>query len=159
METKVRLGRQYIPKDILQRYQQWWSELHHIKEILVSRWFSVDISKKSDIEPHIYSDASNSAYGVVAYFKSIINNKSVFVLSKSRLSPVKEKTLTTPLELQAAGTAVKLKDKIAEIFDIQFVSIKFWTDSQIVLKYIQNTDRNFEIFVMNCLNKLDWIQM
>ena len=114
-----------------------------------------NVGKKSDIELHIYSDASSSAYGAVAYFKSITSNKSVFVLSKSRLSPVKEKSLTTPrLELQAAVTVVRLKDKIVEIFDIQFASIKFWVDSQIVLKYIQNTNRNFSIFVMNRLNEI-----
>ena len=49
-----------IPKDILS--EQWLSELHHIKEISISRWFNVDVDKKSDIELHIYSDASNSAY-------------------------------------------------------------------------------------------------
>ena len=89
--------------------------------MLISRWFSVDVGKKSDIELLIYSNASNSAYGAVAYFKSITSNKSVFVLSKSTLSLIKEKTLTTPrLELQAAVTAVRLKDKIVEVFGIHF---------------------------------------
>ena len=74
-----------IPKDILQSYQQWLSELHHIKEISISCWFNIYVGKKSDIELHIYSHASNSAHGAVAYFKSITSNKSVFVLSKSRL--------------------------------------------------------------------------
>ena len=91
----------------------------------------------------------------MAYFKSITSKKSVFVLSKSGFLPIKEKTLTAPLlELQAAVTAVRLKDKIVEIFNIQFVSIKFWVDSQIVLKYIQNTNRNFPTFVMNRLNEI-----
>ena len=92
---------------------------------------------------------------MMQYFKLITSNKSIFVFSKSRLSPIKEKTLTTPrLELQAAVTAVRSKDKIAEIFDIQFVSIKFWVDPQIVLKYIQNTNCNFPTFVMNRLNEI-----
>ena len=139
----------------MQRYQQCLSKLHHIKEFSISRWFSVDVGKKSDIELHIYLDASNSAYAAVTYFKSIASNKSVFVLSKSRLSPIKEKTLTTPrLELQATVTAVRLKDKIVEIFDIQFVSTKIWVDSRIVLKYIKNTNWNFPIFVINSLNEI-----
>ena len=89
---------------------------------------------------------------------------SVFVLSKSRLSYIKEKTLTTQrLELQTTVTASRLKDKIVEIFDVQFVSIKFWVDSHIALKYIQNTNHSFPIFVMNHLykstlnsNVVDW---
>ena len=53
----------HIPKDILQLYQQYLNELHYIS---ISRWFSLDVGKKSDVELHIYSDASNSAYGAVA---------------------------------------------------------------------------------------------
>ena len=49
---------------------------------------------------------------------------------------------------------MRLKDKIVEIFDIQLFSIKFWVDSQIILKYIQNTNRNFPIFGMNRLNEI-----
>ena len=60
----------------------------YIKEILFSRWFTVDVDKKSDIEHHVYSDASNSAYGAVGYFKSITSNKSASLFSKSRLSPI-----------------------------------------------------------------------
>ena len=118
MKIKNRLD-DSVPKDILQRYQQWLSEIHHIKEISISRWFSIDVGKKSDIELNIYSDPSNSAYVVVAYFKSITSNKSVFVLSKSRLSPIKEKALTTPsLELHATVIAVKLESRLLKILDI-----------------------------------------
>ena len=49
---------------------------------------------------------------------------------------------------------MRLKDKIVKIFDIQFVSIKFWVDSQIELKYIQNTNRNLLTFVINRLNEI-----
>ena len=43
--------------------QQCLNELHYIS---ISRWFSLDVGKKSDVELHIYSDASNSADGAVA---------------------------------------------------------------------------------------------
>ena len=49
---------------------------------------------------------------------------------------------------------MRLKDTIVEIFDIQFVSMKVWVDSQIVLKYIQNTNHNFAIFLINCMNEI-----
>ena len=38
-----------IPKDLLQHYQQWLSDLHHIKEISISRWFIVEVGKKNQI--------------------------------------------------------------------------------------------------------------
>ena len=52
METKVDWD-DNIPKGILQRYQQWLSELHHIKEISISRWFSAD-ADKNQIKSFIY---------------------------------------------------------------------------------------------------------
>ena len=52
-----------VSEDILPCYQQWLSQFHHIKEISVICWLSVDVGKKSDIELHIYSDAFNTAYG------------------------------------------------------------------------------------------------
>lgn len=61
------------------------------------------------------------------------------------------KHLTTPgLELQAGVTTGRLENTNLE----NFVSkIKSWVDSQIVLKYIQNTSCNFPVFIMNS-NKL-----
>ena len=66
--------------------------------------------------------------------KSLPNNKRSLVASI--FDPL---GIVTPAVL--AVTAVKLKDKIVEIFDIQFVSINFWVDS-------------FAISVMNCLNEI-----
>ena len=95
------------------------SYLHHIKETSISLWSSTGVRKKSDIELHIYADAFNAAYSAVAYFKSITSNKSVFVLSTSRSSPIKEKWLTTQLiELKATVIALKLNEKIFGIFEI-----------------------------------------
>ena len=42
-----------ICKDILQRFQQSLSELHHMKEISIRCCFSTDIGKESDREFHI----------------------------------------------------------------------------------------------------------
>ena len=69
--------------------------------------------------------------------KSLPNNKrGILSLVASIFDPL---GIVTPAVL--AVTAVKLKDKIVEIFDIQFVSINFWVDS-------------FAISVMNCLNEI-----
>ena len=56
------------------------------------------------------------AYGATAYFKSVNNNnnninaKTMFILAKSRLAPLKERLLTIPeLKLQAAVIAERIK--------------------------------------------------
>ena len=69
-----------------------------------------------------------------------------FVISKTRLAPIK--TLTIPrLELQAAVVAARLKTKILEEIDFEVHETHFWSDSKIVLHYLSNTQRRFNVYV------------
>ena len=66
-------------------------------------WFS---KKNVDVELDVFCDASSVAYGAVTYLKciSIDKNKIVcsFVMPKSQLALIKERTLRIPrFELQA----------------------------------------------------------
>ena len=76
-------------------------------------------------------------------------------MSKSRLAPIKENTPTIPfLELHAAVLAVPMKNTICEQLDFPIDKFQFWSDSQIVIKYICNNDKRFPIFVMNRLSEI-----
>ncbi len=69
-----------------------------------------------------------------------------FIAAKSRVAPLKQ--LTFPrLELQAAVLASCLAKSIQEESRLQFQGTKFFTDSAIVLAWIQNLSRNFKAFV------------
>lgn len=69
-----------------------------------------------------------------------------FVLSKTRLAPIK--ALTIPrLELQAAVVATSLRSKIVEEIDTEIDQTHFWSDSRIVLHYLSNTQRRFSTYV------------
>ena len=48
----------------------------------------------------------------------------------------------------------RLKDIIIEIYGIKFSKLNVRVDSQIVLKYIQNTNRHFLVFIMSRLNEV-----
>ena len=71
---------------------------------------------------HFFADSSNEAYNFVVYLRSTLNSdaKVSFVLGKSRLAPIKEKSLTIPkLELQAALTVVRIKKKFVKEANVQ----------------------------------------
>ena len=69
-----------------------------------------------------------------------------FVISKTRLAPIK--TLTIPrLELQAVVVAARLKTKILEEIDFKVDKTHFYTDSKIVLHYLSNTQRRFNVYI------------
>ena len=78
-----------------------------------------------------------------------------FVLSRSRLTPMKYRTLTIPkLELQAAVLATRLKVSVLEQRKFRVNKTYFWTGSQIMLKYIKNESKRFPIFVTNRLHEI-----
>ena len=95
----------------------------------------------------------------MAYLRCLEENANQysvsFTLSKSRLAPMKDRTLTMPkLELQAAVLATRLKVSVLEQLKFRVNKTYFWTDSQITLKYIKNKSKRFPIFVMNRLHEI-----
>ena len=86
-----------------------------------------------------------------------INNrpKCSFVMSKSKLAPVNKKSKSIPhLELQTALIASRLKQKITKEFKMPIKETFMWTDSKIVLHYLQNEDRKLGIHVSHRVNEI-----
>ena len=133
--------------------------MQFVSDINIPRWFGLEKQLGDRIELNIFCDASSEAYGAVAYvnYFSECPKKHIsgFLLSKFRLAPIKEKSLTIPrLELQAAVLAIRLKNTISKQLDFSIDETRFWSDSQVVLKYIANKDTRFPVFVMNRLNEI-----
>ena len=76
-------------------------------------------------------------------------------MGKSRLSPLKEKSLTIlRLELQAAVVATRMKTHIIEDSKIQPNNIYLCSDSKVMLNYIENIDTNFGSYISHRINKI-----
>ena len=123
-------------------------------KILLNEWLAFHKESNNDVELHVFCDASTIAYGAVAYLKciSIDKNKPVwsFVMSNFRLASMNLATLTVPrLELQAAVLDVRLKSAILDQLEFPVSTVRLWSDSQIIIKYIRNTSKKFPVFVMN----------
>ena len=137
-----------LPDDILQRWQSWKDGLKTSQIIAVPRWYGFHYDECQNVQLHVFCDASEIAYGAVAYFPTVIHGhvNVSFVISKTRLAPIK--TLTIPrLELQAAVVATRLKSKILEEIDFEVDETHLWSDSKIVLHYISNAHRRFSVYV------------
>ena len=82
----------------------------------------------------IFCDASKSCYGFAVY--SLCNGKSHLLLSKSKVAPLKGKTLPI-LELMAVYLALKCLPLILDSFkNIRFDKVICAVDSQIVLQWV-----------------------
>lgn len=139
-----------IPSDLLIRWNRWKLSLSALPNISINRWYG--FNQTADPELHIFADASEKAYGAVAYVK--VELTISFVLAKSRLTPIKGAFTIPKLELKAAVIASRLKDAIVPNLTVSEDRIFFWSDSKATLKYIKNEKRRFPAFVMQRVNEI-----
>ena len=89
------------------------------------------------------------------YFILNKHSKLCFVILKSELVPANKKSKSIPqLELQAALIVSLLKQKFTKQFEIPIKETFMWTDSKIVLSYLQNEDRNVGVYIRHRKNKI-----
>ncbi|XP_036150329.1 uncharacterized protein LOC118648147 [Monomorium pharaonis] len=89
---------------------------------------------------HAFCDASMKAYGACIYLQSSDGNggsSSLLLCSKSRVAPVKSKTITLPrLELCGAVVLVRLLQGVKRAIKIKLDEVHAWSDSTIALAWI-----------------------
>ena len=104
----------------------------------------------SVVEMHVFSDASEDAFGSVAYVRTICENNInvTFLLGKTKVAPLKQVSVPR-LELAAATLAAKMANTIKQELSFEFNEIYFWTDSTVVLRYIKCETSRFQTFVAN----------
>lgn len=97
-----------LPKDLLQAWNEWEQELSQLQTISLAHCYtssSID-SSTCQCDIHIFCDASERAYGSVAYLRSEDASGTVevaFRTARSRVAPRKQQTIPR-LELSAALT-------------------------------------------------------
>ncbi|KAF7206706.1 transcript variant X1, partial [Nothobranchius furzeri] len=75
------------------------------------------------------------------------------VFAKSRVAPMKV-TMVPRLELSASVVAVQISDMLKAELELEDAQESFWTDSQVVLGYINNDARRFHVFIANCIQRI-----
>ena len=141
-----------IPQEDLTRWQTWLNELPKLEHFRVERCFKPHgFGEVESCQLHLFSDASEVAYGAAAYLRMVNGNGDVhcsFVMGKSRLSPLKPVTIPR-MELSAAVLSTRLDRMIREELEYRIDDSVFWTDSTCVLRYVENDEKRYETFVAN----------
>ena len=89
----------------------------------------------SNTQLHVFADASEKAFGAVAYIRARLTNGRIIVqllCAKTRVAPLKQQTLPR-LELCAAVLAAQLAQRIKGDLQVKNQPVFLWTDSEIVL--------------------------
>ncbi|XP_075933003.1 uncharacterized protein LOC142932811 [Anarhichas minor] len=146
-----------LPEAKAEDWRRWHESLSALKEVHIPRTYaSFSISKAQNTELCVFSDASVKAISAVAYLK-VTNehghSEVGFVFGKSKLAPQPELTIPR-LELCAAVLAVEIAELVIKEIDLKVNAIKFYTDSKVVLGYINNERRRFYIYVSNRVQRI-----
>lgn len=144
-----------LPLSIKNKWKTFSNNLYHLASLNIPRCIFTS-SSTIEIQIHGFSDASMSAYGACVYVRAIYADNSVscnLVCSKSRIAPLK--TVSLPrLELCGALLLSRLIHKIVAIIDIKINNVYLWTDSSIVLSWLNSSPNRWTTFVANRVSEI-----
>ncbi|XP_070567346.1 uncharacterized protein [Ptychodera flava] len=145
-----------LPGNLRPLWGKWKADFENLKEIQIPRsYIPPDFGPVLTTELHHFSDASTSGYGQCSYLRLVGQNQvhCSFIAGKARVAPIKIVTIPR-LELTAAVVSANMSSKLKEELNINIDEEYFWTDSQVVLRYIANEARRFHVFVANRIQRI-----
>ena len=142
---------QPVNEDISKQWSKWIDSAQHAPEIKLSRCYNLSSQPIAEIQLHLFADASELAYGAVAYLRFIFKNGGFhvcLVMAKSKVAPLQ--TISMPrLELNSNVVAVRLSRHVVHEIDLPIQEVRFWTDSELSLQYITNKTQRFHVYIAN----------
>jgi hypothetical protein len=138
-----------------EKWTAWLNELKSISSMKIPRCYSLNLKMDGHNQLHVFCDASEQAYCVVAYLRSIGPDgvSTAFIMSKTHVAPLKSTSIPR-LELQAAVLATRLAETVRCNHDIHFEETHFWSDSKAVLLWIRSDGKKFQQFVAHRVGEI-----
>lgn len=137
--------------------QQWKilnKELQLINNTKINRWLG---SVKRNIQLHGFCDASEKAYACVIYSRVTDEHgatKMTLLTAKTKVVPIAQKTTLPRLELCGALLLSQLMDKVKKSLSGYDVTTFAWSDSKVVLAWLQGNTSKWERYVANRVEKI-----
>lgn len=138
-----------LPEEVANEFNRFLNNLDVLNNLRIPR--HAFAKKCTRAELHVFTDASQKAYGACAYIRTLTQNGNVTVrllCAKGKVAPLKP--LTVPrLELCGALTGAKLCVKIIDSLRWEFDEVSLWTDSTIVLGWLRMAPYQLKTYVQN----------
>lgn len=139
-----------IDEGALQKWKRWTSLLSQVADIRIPRCYIGDAFSTAieSLQLHIFMDASEHAYGCVAYFRTVVDGKVriSLVTSRSKVAPLKRQSIPR-LELMAAVLGSRLLRTVQQQHSLPILNYFLWSDSQTVLSWIRSDQLKYKQFV------------
>lgn len=139
-----------LPADLSKEWMQYRRELINLQTITVPRWLKTTSSNTKMVELHGFADASSQAYSAVTYLKVVDDDTThiTMIAARTRVAPVKQLSIPK-LELCAAALLAELINDIVDLLSIPKDRVFAWSDSTVVLSWLQSHSNRWRTFVAN----------
>ncbi|GFU05132.1 integrase catalytic domain-containing protein [Trichonephila clavipes] len=138
-----------LPSERAKEWHRFLEDFNSVRSICIGR--CIVHPQATRVELHGFADASEKCYGAVIYCRSQSPDGATtvkLVTSKSRVAPVKRVTMPR-LELCAAVLLAKLMKRVETALQMKTPPVYLWSDSTIVLAWIQKKPNLLKTFVAN----------
>ena len=146
-----------ISDQLRPRWERWRNELRLLEGLKIPRCYKpAELGDPKVVELHHFSDASQVGYGQCSFLRLLNESDQAhcsLVMGKSRVTPLKSVTIPR-LELTAAVVSVRVSQWLGHELEYQDVTEFFWTDSKVVMGYINNLTKRFHVFVANRVQQI-----
>ncbi|XP_043591766.1 uncharacterized protein LOC122571746 [Bombus pyrosoma] len=138
-----------LPTDLHIEWNRYRAQLSLLNDAKFLR--KTIIKSVTKIELHGFCHASEKAYGVCVYLRTIDQENDTWsrlLTARSKVAPLKSLTIPRP-ELSGALILVSLMSSMQKALTIKVSRIVYWTDSTIVLHWIKSSPHTLKAFVVN----------
>ena len=133
-----------LPAPLAQRIATWWGALAVLPEFSVPRWLNSTLDQP--VQLHVFSDASEHAFGCCIYLVAADNSSLLF--AKTKVAPLKQLSLAR-LELQACMLGSDSLQFVAAELRLKVAEVHAWTDSLTALYWILGQPHRWKTWVAN----------
>lgn len=145
-----------LPTSEQHQWFQWLAEIPSIHSHPIPRQFCTSPQAPLESQLHGFADASKKAYGGVVYSRHLHSDTKVtvsLVSSRSKLAPLDGQTIPR-LELAGALLLAHLLHSVATDLSIPPSCVFAWTDSSIVLGWLNQNPIHLETYVANRVRQI-----
>ena len=125
-----------VPEDLEKEWLEWRKSLPFLTQQPVPRCYFLRGKDKFSIQLHGYCDASKEGWCCIPQYD--LHGHYYLVTAKTKVAPLTPTTIPR-LELCGALLLAKLLETTREALDVSWESVYAWTDSSIVLSWLNSS--------------------